>query len=847
MKQLKIIVLMTLAVMLLSGCVVTEPAVGPTPIAPEAATWGTWVLADSAELRPAAPPDSATTADELAQLQEMVAAMDADTEASIIYWDAGAPSYRWLEIAMVQYANGPPSPFAARGLALVNVALYDAMIATWDAKYVYNRPRPTGVNVAIEIPTSPSYPSEHAAAAGAASVILSYLFPDQAETFAAQAEEAAQSRLLAGVHYPSDIEVGLALGRAVGERVVAHAMADGTDAVWNGELPTGPGLWSGENPVTPLAGTWQPWTLTSGDQFRASEPPAFDSEEVEQQLEIVRTVERTPDQILEAYFRRSITGSYFYWLDLASKLITERHWDQNPPQAALVYSAMSVAAFDSIIACFDSKYAYTYIRPSQLDPTIEPMFGVPRHPSYPAAHSCNALASAATLGYFFPANVDALLATTEKAGQSRVWAGVHYPMDIIAGNRIGESVAGAVWERVQEMTGRASEISVVHTPIDNLVHSIVSAPTVSNGIVAEQPTTINILFNVPTPDERYYADPQQKGHQIPAGGWMEIEVGGAFLRNGVDNDGEFAPIDSNTNLMLLAGNPQNVIIMPSGVGPQYGDYTIEDDGERTITIRPNRGEGDSGSGENGIAGARAQEIGIKGIWIAPTLGSNAGPAPFQNGAAGTEGRVAVRIYAADSAIHQQGEATITFPERVGRQVAATNFGLITPIFNPEVTSELVEASNFQRVAPGTALTNTERGESFSAGTPYAPRFVLFESIEGQPDPFFPMVGIPHVGLVVDTELPSMAQLVQDTDGNGTLDATDEAIGQVQISGPDDDSSGEILAVADAPLTVSGDGSEGPTGSILAIPVRVGPSPGLYAVTVALNDGNEATIFLVAEE
>ena len=68
--------------------------------------------------------------------------------------------------------------------------------------------------------------------------------------------------------YPSDVRAGLDLGRAVGERVVAWARADGSDVAWTGTVPEGPGLWRGPNPVEPLAGTWQTWVLPAGDALR---------------------------------------------------------------------------------------------------------------------------------------------------------------------------------------------------------------------------------------------------------------------------------------------------------------------------------------------------------------------------------------------------------------------------------------------------------------------------------------------------------------------------------------------------------------------------------------------------
>ena len=78
-------------------------------------------------------------------------------------------------------------------MALLNVAIYDATIAAWDSKYAHNRPRPGELDPTIAAvlhnPRSPSYPSEHAVVATAASTVLSYLFPDSAQSYATMARE----------------------------------------------------------------------------------------------------------------------------------------------------------------------------------------------------------------------------------------------------------------------------------------------------------------------------------------------------------------------------------------------------------------------------------------------------------------------------------------------------------------------------------------------------------------------------------------------------------------------------------------------------------------------------------
>jgi membrane-associated phospholipid phosphatase len=109
----------------------------------------------------------------------------------------------------------------------------DAFIACWKGKYAYWTARPyqviPGFKSYIKTPPFPSYPSGHSTQSGAASEVLAYLFPQDAATFRGMAEEAAISRLYGGIHYPSDINDGLVIGREIGNRVVEYASHDGAD------------------------------------------------------------------------------------------------------------------------------------------------------------------------------------------------------------------------------------------------------------------------------------------------------------------------------------------------------------------------------------------------------------------------------------------------------------------------------------------------------------------------------------------------------------------------------------------------------------------------------------------
>jgi len=77
------------------------------------------------------------------------------------------------------------------------------------------------------LPQHPGFPSGHACASGAASAVLSYLFPNDAPSFAAMAQDAGSSTFDALIHTMFDVAQGLAQGGQVGQSVVKRAQIDG--------------------------------------------------------------------------------------------------------------------------------------------------------------------------------------------------------------------------------------------------------------------------------------------------------------------------------------------------------------------------------------------------------------------------------------------------------------------------------------------------------------------------------------------------------------------------------------------------------------------------------------------
>jgi membrane-associated phospholipid phosphatase len=445
------------------------------PIEPGAGGWKTWVLASGSELQPPPPPDEAAAQAELAELKALAAGRDAAAQEEVAYWDAGAPGYRWNELAVARGLTLPTAVRAYRMLALVNVAVHDATVAAWAAKYRYNRPRPAEADptlaTAVPTPASPAYPCERAATAGAAATVLAYLFPDAAGDLAERAAAAGRSRLVAGVAYPSDVAAGLALGRAVGERVVAWARSDGSDVPWTGAVPEGPGLWQGASPAEPLAGTWRTWALPAGDALRPPPPPAPDSPQRAAELETVRSVDRGAGVALAGnYWAENPAGRpvpnagptafaqlvYYYapgvhllWLPQLNRKLAETRLDANPPRAARAYALVSVAGYDAAVACWDGKFHYWAGRPVHFDPAITTLLPNYAHPDYPSGHATVDAASAEALAYLFPRDAAFFRSRADEDAASRVWAGIHFPSGVNAGLTLGRAVGQQVIERAR--------------------------------------------------------------------------------------------------------------------------------------------------------------------------------------------------------------------------------------------------------------------------------------------------------------------------------------------------------------------------------------------------------------
>jgi len=339
-------------------------------------------------------------------------------------------------------ANNMSPLAAARVYAALSVAQYAAVVAADNSESNEGR---SGIE------------AQRGAVAGASAQVLSFFFPAAATTLEQRVStEGEMGPGNAHAHFTR----GVAIGRGAGTAVVDRAKNDHFTAPWTGTVPTGPGKWVANGP--PAGATFggvTPYLLTSGSQFRSPLPPAWGSPAFLTDLAEIKTIEvnRTQPKRDIANSWNYPTGTFTppgYWNLTTSNYVNAYGLDERA--ATHAFALTSVAMMDALIGCWDAKYYYWVIRPSQADPSITLVFGLPNHPSYPSGHSCASAAAGTVLAYLFPDAAAEVSAWVTEAGLSRMYAGIHYRFDITAGQNLGNAVGQ--WAIARDQTGLLAAI-----------------------------------------------------------------------------------------------------------------------------------------------------------------------------------------------------------------------------------------------------------------------------------------------------------------------------------------------------------------------------------------------------
>ena len=327
-------------------------------------------------------------------------------------------------------AQTPPQ-IAFRIYSLMSVAQYAALNAAHDDRNV----------------------SPDAAVASASATVLTQLYTDSAVRATIAAELARDiDRASHGSRGATLAQAGQRLGEDAATRVMAWAPPPLVlFGPYTGTIPTGPGMWfsaKGVPPIGILFAQARPWLLDSVSQFRPGPPPAYGSPAFQAALEEVRTVakNRTREQTAIAQHWND-SDPWERWNDEAANALIRHH--ASDTDAARVLAVLNVGAMDAIVACFDAKYHYWSIRPSQADTTIvlADSVDLPNFPSYPSGHACSAGAFDGVLEHFFPQDRAAFNKIAEEQAMSRLYGGIHYRFDDDGGLELGRTVARYAVER----------------------------------------------------------------------------------------------------------------------------------------------------------------------------------------------------------------------------------------------------------------------------------------------------------------------------------------------------------------------------------------------------------------
>jgi membrane-associated phospholipid phosphatase len=379
---------------------------------------------------------------------------------------------RWNEITLQAIkTDRTPPPRASRHLAMVHVAVYDAVNA------ITGTHRPFRVHAAALEKASPE-----AAAAAAAHRVLVDLYPAQKDGFD-RALERALTELPAG----ADRDEGVRLGRRVAERVLTWRRTDGAGREGRHTVGKGVGVWRPTPPgfrpgLLPGWAEVTPFAVTSGEQFRPKPPPELTSAAYAENLNEVKALgardsrTRTADQTLIALFWADGDGTVTppgHWNRIAQAVARQR--GTTLAESARLFALLNVSLADAGVCCWECKFKYalwrpvTAVRDADLDgnpdterqPGWRPLLTTPPFPSYTSGHSTFSGAGAAALAHFFGTDAVRFRSTSEgtpghhrsfegfwaaaqEAGRSRIYGGIHYEFDNAAGLAMGRDIANHV-------------------------------------------------------------------------------------------------------------------------------------------------------------------------------------------------------------------------------------------------------------------------------------------------------------------------------------------------------------------------------------------------------------------
>jgi hypothetical protein len=320
--------------------------------------------------------------------------------------------------------------------------------------------------------------SQEAAVVTAAHRALSKLHSAQAPQL-----DALRDKSLAAIPDGAGKKAGIAVGIAAADSILTLRADDGFFT----PVPYTPETEPGEYRPTPpeFIPAFMPWlgqvktfVIRNGQQFRSAPPPrlrskhyARDYDEVKRVGE-VNSTERPEDRTRVARFYEATDADGVYY-PAARQILAKR--SRSLSENARFFAVLSIAIFDSAVACFETKYHFNLWRPvtaiheaasdgnpkTAPDPKWRHLVFTPPFPAYPSGHASFGAAARVVLEEEFGPDGHAITLSnpvvpditlhytsfkqiTDDIDDARVFGGVHYRFDqeagALQGKRVGEYV-----------------------------------------------------------------------------------------------------------------------------------------------------------------------------------------------------------------------------------------------------------------------------------------------------------------------------------------------------------------------------------------------------------------------
>jgi hypothetical protein len=382
----------------------------------------------------------------------------------------------WMNMQLkVMRTTSLPNVAFSRPYAYSGIALYESVVPGMPA---YQSLAGQLNNLADLPQTTPGFAYHWPSCANAALAYINkqiFATTSDANKNSIDSLEAALS-----AQYQAEIDVvilnrSIAFGKGVAEKIFEWAQTDGYLHASDPYTPTpGPGLWEPTPPgfgaaSTPYWGDLRTIVPGSGEDAQPGPPPAYSTDPssdfykmAQEVYDVSQTL--TPEQTAMALYWRDVPGvtTPGHYVSILKQVLES----EKPAldEAAIAYALGGIIAFDAGVSCWETKYHYnlvrpiTYIRNVLGYTTWNSLLTTPGHPEYSSAHAVLSAATAAAFSNLFgnnysftdhtydylgyaPRHFNSFEAFGVEAGDSRLFAGIHYQPSIDIGLVQGRKVA----------------------------------------------------------------------------------------------------------------------------------------------------------------------------------------------------------------------------------------------------------------------------------------------------------------------------------------------------------------------------------------------------------------------